>query len=352
MNPILDDACVLGIESSCDETAAAVIRGGSELLSSVVASQEAIHRQYGGVVPEVASRQHLLSIVPVVNRALAIAGMDWSAISGIAVTHGPGLAGSLLVGVNAAKGMALARSLPLVGVNHLEGHVYANWAVDPARLRTLPAMVFPLICLIVSGGHSDLLLMTGHGEYRLLGRTVDDAAGEAFDKVARILGLGYPGGPAIQQAAESGNGEGIAVPRAWMRGTLDFSFSGVKTAMLHLAAARKATAEGLTDQQRADLAAAFQDAVVDVLVGKTIWAVEAQARAGEPARMVLLAGGVAANARLRSEMVRRLPLPVFCPPPSLCTDNAVGTTMAGWWRLHRGVESGLDLDVVPGLRLV
>ncbi len=352
MNPICDDACVLGIESSCDETAAAVIRGGREILSNVVASQIDLHRQYGGVVPEVASRQHLLSIVPVVNRALTIAGIDWTGLSGIAVTHGPGLGGSLLVGVNAAKGIALARSLPLVGVNHLEGHVYANWAADPERPRDLPPLEFPLICLIVSGGHSDLLLMSGHGDYRLLGRTIDDAAGEAFDKVARVLGLGYPGGPAIQKAAESGNGRGIAVPRAWMRPTLDFSFSGVKTAMLHLAAARKAAPAGLTDQARADLAAAFQEAVVDVLVEKTRWAVEAQAQTSEPVRMVLLAGGVAANTCLRAEMARRLPLPVFCPPPALCTDNAVGTTMAGWWRLHRGPDSSLDLDVVPSLRLV
>jgi N6-L-threonylcarbamoyladenine synthase len=328
-----------------------VIRGGREILSSVVASQVDLHRAYGGVVPEVASRQHLLSIVPVVEKALQDAGLTWTDLAGIAVTYGPGLAGSLLVGVNMAKGVALARNLPLVGVNHLEGHVYANWADDPKRRRTLPPVEFPLICLIVSGGHSDLLLMTGHGQYQLLGRTIDDAAGEAFDKVARILGLGYPGGPAIQKAAHKGKPEGIVVPRAWLRGTLDFSFSGLKTAMLHLAEAQRAKPEGLTPQAQADLAAAFQESAVEVLVEKTRWAVEQQATQGSPVRQVLLAGGVAANARLREEATRRLPLPVFCPPPALCTDNAVGTTMAGWYRLQRGEANGLHLDVVPSLRL-
>ncbi len=344
--------CVLGIESSCDETAAAVIRGGREILSTVVASQIDIHRAYGGVVPEVASRQHVLAIVPVVERAMSEAGLGWDALAGISVTYGPGLAGALLVGVNHAKGLALARGLPLVGVNHLEGHIYANWAADARRPRPLPELDFPLICLIVSGGHSDLLVMTDHGEYHLLGRTIDDAAGEAFDKVARILGLGYPGGPAIQKAAEQGDPAAIAVPRAWLRGTLDFSFSGLKTAMLHLVEQRKATPEGLTPEDTANLAAAFQESVVDVLVEKTNQAIARCAESGQPVKQVLLAGGVAANARLRQEMVRRLPLPVFCPPPALCTDNAVGTAMAGYYRLQRGLVSGLDLDVSPSLRLV
>jgi N6-L-threonylcarbamoyladenine synthase len=344
--------CVLGIESSCDETAAAVIRGGREILSNVVASQIEIHRAYGGVVPEVASRQHVLAIVPVVERAMRDAGLGWDDLAGVAVTFGPGLAGALLVGVNHAKGLSLARGLPLVGVNHLEGHIYANWAADARRSRPLPELDFPLVCLIVSGGHSDLLVMSDHGEYHLLGRTIDDAAGEAFDKVARILGLGYPGGPAIQKAAEQGDPTAIPVPRAWLRGTLDFSFSGLKTAMLHLVEQRKATPEGLTPEITADLAAAFQESVVDVLVEKTNQAIARRAEGGQPVKQVLLAGGVAANSRLRQEMRRRLPLPVFCPPPALCTDNAVGTAMAGYYRLQRGVVSGLDLDVDPSLRLV
>jgi N6-L-threonylcarbamoyladenine synthase len=237
-------------------------------------------------------------------------------------------------------------------VNHLEGHIYANWAADARRPRPLPELDFPLICLIVSGGHSDLLVMSDHGEYHLLGRTIDDAAGEAFDKVARILGLGYPGGPAIQKAAEQGDPTAIPVPRAWLRGTLDFSFSGLKTAMLHLVEQRKAAPDGLTPEVTADLAAAFQESVVDVLVEKTNQAIARRAEAGQPVKQVLLAGGVAANARLRQEMKRRLPLPVFCPPPTLCTDNAVGTAMAGYFRLQRGQVSGLDLDVDPSLRLV
>lgn len=363
-----EDALVLGIETSCDETAAAVIRGGRRILSNVVASQVDVHRAYGGVVPEVASRQHLLSILPVVEQAMKEAGAGWDDLAGVAVTYGPGLAGSLLVGVNMAKGVCLARGLPLIGVNHLEGHIYANWAEAPARRagrgaakaakkpapRPIPPMEFPLICLIVSGGHSDLMLMTGHGQYRLLGRSIDDAAGEAFDKVARLLDLGYPGGPAIQKAAESANPESVAqipVPRAWLRGTLDFSFSGVKTAMLHLVKARRESPEGLTPQAQADLAAAFQESVVEVLAEKTRQAVEARAEAGEPVGQVLMAGGVAANARLREEMGRRMAAPVSFPPPALCTDNAVGTTMAGWWRLWRGETSGLDLDVAPSLRL-
>jgi N6-L-threonylcarbamoyladenine synthase len=350
------DACVLGIETSCDETAAAIVRSGVEILSNIVASQVDLHRRYGGVVPEVASRQHLIAIVPVVEQALAAAGLAWGDLSGLGVTYGPGLAGSLLVGVNMAKALSLAQGLPMVGVNHLEGHIYANWAAGPVPGAAggdpnptgwnLPPVEFPLLCLIVSGGHSDLLLMRDHGDYRLLGRTIDDAAGEAFDKVARILGLGYPGGPAIQQAAEKGNPRAFAVPRAWLKGTLDFSFSGIKTAMLRLVEERRALSGGnLTPSVQADLAASFQAAVVDMLVEKT-----RLATGQYEARQVLLGGGVAANAQLRQEMTRRLPLPVFYPPISLCTDNAVGTAAAGYYRLRRGLASGLDLDVLPSLR--
>jgi N6-L-threonylcarbamoyladenine synthase len=214
---------ILGIETSCDETAAAVVEDGTKMLSNEIASQVEIHARYGGIVPEVASRQHTLSIIPIIRAAMRKADVGWDDLSAIAVTHGPGLAGSLLTGVNAAKAIALARNLPLVGVNHLEGHMYANWL-------TGNELKFPLICLIVSGGHSDLVLMKGHGDYTLLGRTRDDAAGEAFDKAARLLGLGYPGGPVIQKAAESGKAN-IPLPKSWIKGTNDFSFSGIKSSL-------------------------------------------------------------------------------------------------------------------------
>jgi len=222
---------ILGIETSCDETAAAVVEDGARILSSKIASQVEIHARYGGVVPEVASRQHLLAIVPILKQAMAEAKATWDDLDGIAVTSGPGLAGSLLVGANMAKAIALARGLPIIGVNHLEGHIYANWLDG-----SVPS--FPLVCLIVSGGHSDLVLMKGHGDYVVLGRTRDDASGEAFDKAARILALGYPGGPAIQKAAERGVAS-IELPRAWLKGTNDFSFSGIKTALLRLVEGNK-----------------------------------------------------------------------------------------------------------------
>ncbi len=322
---------ILAIETSCDETAAAVVEDGRRLLSNQIASQVEIHARYGGVVPEVASRQHLLSIIPILKQAMAEAGVSWEDLSGIAVTVGPGLAGSLLVGVNAAKAVALAHNLPLIGVNHLEGHLYANWLGDES-------IEFPLICLIVSGGHSDLVLVRGHGDYAVLGRTRDDAAGEAFDKAARILGLGYPGGPAIEQAARSGTAS-IPLPRAWLKGSSDFSFSGVKTALLRLVEAGKISSA-------ADAAASFQEAVVDVLVTKTV-AVAKERRA----KQVLLAGGVAANARLRQLLTESSPLPVLVPPPILCTDNAAMIATCGYYRLQAGKTNSLDLDVVPGLKL-
>jgi N6-L-threonylcarbamoyladenine synthase len=221
---------VLGIETSCDETAASVVEDGIKILSNPVASQVDIHARYGGVVPEVASRQHILAMIPILRQAMTEAQVDWKDLDGIAVTIGPGLAGSLLVGANVAKAITLAHGLPLTGINHLEGHIYANWLVEHAPNS---APTFPLLCLVVSGGHSDLVLMKGHGNYILLGRTRDDAAGEAFDKAARILGLGYPGGPAIERAARSGI-PSLNLPRAWLKGTNDFSFSGVKTALLRL----------------------------------------------------------------------------------------------------------------------
>jgi len=322
---------ILGIETSCDETAAAVVEDGSRILSNQIASQVEIHARYGGVVPEVASRQHLLSIIPILKQAMTEAEATWKDLSGIAVTIGPGLAGSLLVGVNVAKAIALAHTLPIIGVNHLEGHIYANWLANHS-------INFPVVCLIVSGGHSDLVLMKGHGDYVLLGRTRDDAAGEAFDKAARILGLGYPGGPAIEQAARAGTAS-IQLPRAWLKGSHDFSFSGVKTALLRLAEAGEVSSV-------ADAAASFQAAVVDVLVAKTV-AVAKERRA----KQILLAGGVASNKLLRNWLVKKSPLPVLVPQPILCTDNAAMIAACGYYRLQAGKLNGLDLDVVPSLKL-
>jgi N6-L-threonylcarbamoyladenine synthase len=325
---------ILGIETSCDETAAAVVEDGVRILSNQIASQVEIHARYGGIVPEVASRQHILSIIPIIEQAMAEAKANWDDLDGIAVTIGPGLAGSLLVGVNMAKAIALAHGLPITGVNHLEGHIYANWLTDHSGL----APVFPLVCLIVSGGHSDLVLMKGHGDYVLLGRTRDDAAGEAFDKAARILGLGYPGGPAMEKAARDGTAS-IPLPRAWLKGTSDFSFSGVKTALLRLV-------EGGEVSSTADAAASFQEAVVDILVTKTV----AAAREHR-VKQILLAGGVASNKRLRGWLVQDSPLPVLIPEPVLCTDNAAMIAACGYYRLQSGEVAGLDLDVVPGLKL-
>lgn len=322
---------VLGIETSCDETAAAVVADGRTILSSKIASQVDIHARYGGVVPEVASRQHLLAIIPVIEQALDEAGADLGDLDGVAVTHGPGLAGSLLVGVNAAKSVALGAGLPLVGVNHLEGHIYANWLADVD-------ITFPVMCLIVSGGHSDLVLMRGHGDYVLVGSTRDDAAGEAFDKAARILGLGYPGGPAIERAATVA--PSLELPRSWLNGSYDFSFSGVKTALMRLV-----VGGGVSDAN--DAAASFQAAVIEVLAAKAV------ATAKEyGVRNVLLAGGVAANKALRRALADTSPVPVLVPPPVLCTDNAAMIAAAGYYRFQAGRTANLALDVVPNLKLV
>jgi N6-L-threonylcarbamoyladenine synthase len=392
---------VLGIESSCDETGAAIVKDGRYLLSNIVASQIEIHNRYGGVVPEVASRQQLSTIIPVLETALEKAHCTWENIDAVAATYGPGLAGSLLVGLTVGKAIALSRSLPFLGVNHLEAHIYANWLRKgmSAPLDAGEASwdyqeddpLFPLICLVISGAHSELVLVRDHGDYELLGRTRDDAAGEAFDKVSRILGLGYPGGPAIQQAAQHAEDEMLRqkkpvvlartaykLPRAWLRGTYDFSFSGLKTAMLHLA-------EGASEQQHATathssvamksaegkqvsqytrmgvqaaqrgaanidlLAASFQDAIVDVLAVKTC-----QAAQEYHVKQVLLAGGVAANLSLRSRLEQELqPLGIRLsyPPIEFCTDNAAMIAGAAFFHLCRGEYSGLDLDVHPGLSL-
>jgi N6-L-threonylcarbamoyladenine synthase len=336
---------VLGIESSCDETAAAVVEDGCRVLSDIVSSQVALHARYGGVVPEVASRQHLLQIVPVLEGALAEANVTLDDIGAIAVTQGPGLMGSLMVGVNTAKAIAYARDLPLVGVHHLEGHTYAAWlggtdpALDPG---------FPLMVLIASGAHTDLIVMRGHGDYEVVGRTRDDAAGEAFDKAGRILGLGYPGGPAVQRAA-GGITPSFKLPRAWLGGSLDFSFSGLKTAVLHKAQALGVypCPDGGADTTLvAEIAAAFQDAVVDVITTKAISAVERYGAKG-----LVLGGGVSANGPLR-EACRRAPVPVIIPAPKLCTDNGSMIGAAGYYRLTRGVTHGMRLDATPSLALV
>ncbi len=322
---------ILGIETSCDETAAAIVTDGVEVLSSQVASQVDIHARYGGIVPEVASRQHLLSIIPVIEQAMTQAGASWGELGAVAVTNGPGLAGSLLVGINAAKAISLVQQLPLIGVNHLEGHIYANWLYGLTPL-------FPSLCLIVSGGHTDLVLMKGHGDYVMLGRTRDDAAGEAFDKAARILELGYPGGPAIQQASQGGR-DNLKLPRAMLKGSHDFSFSGLKTALLRLA-------EQGTITSIRDAAASFQQAVVDVLVAKTI----AAARQHD-VKQVMLAGGVAANTLLRQKLTAECTLPVLVPPLKLCTDNAAIIASCAFFHFRHGEVSGLELDVLPSLKL-
>ena len=338
---------VLGIETSCDETAAAVIEDGSGILSNVVYSQAQHHARYGGIVPELASRQHMVTIVPAVRQALDESSLELESLDAIAVTHGPGLAGSLLIGVGAAKGLALAADLPLLGVNHLEGHIYAAWLEDGDPEREIG---FPLLCLITSGGHTDLVLMEGHGRYELLGRTRDDAAGEAFDKAARVLGLGFPGGPAIQAAAVDGDGTADRFPRPNVKGSLDFSFSGLKTAVMRRAESKgiyPPPSEGDPDPAEiARIAQAFQESLVEFMVRRTLQAVERRRVKG-----ILLGGGVAANTLLRQEMAERSPVPVIVPRPALCTDNGAMIGAAAFFRLRDGFTHQWDLDVVPNLRL-
>jgi N6-L-threonylcarbamoyladenine synthase len=388
---------ILGIESSCDETGAALVRDGRYLLSNIVASQIEVHNRYGGVVPEVASRQQLATIIPVIETALDQAGCQWEDIDAIAATYGPGLAGSLLVGLTVGKTLALARNLSFLGVNHLEAHIYANWLRKDNEANGASCEyqegdpIFPLIALVISGAHSELVLVRDHAHYELLGRTRDDAAGEAFDKVARILGLGYPGGPAIQKAAQQAEEEfqrqskpaaqarnAYRLPRAWLRGTYDFSFSGLKTAMLHLAeGAVGAGAEekrgedprgrpgqekqrsqytrmGAQAAQRGSvnvglLASSFQEAIVDVLAVKTRLAAQEY-----HVKQVLLAGGVAANTNLRARLeqeLRPLNIQLHYPPIEFCTDNAAMIAGAAFFHLYKGEQHDLDLDVQPGLSL-
>ncbi len=325
-------------------------------MSNVVASQVALHAGSGGIVPEVAARAHLRWIMPALDQAWSDAGASWSDIDAVAVTYGPGLAGSLLVGINVAKTLAWVHDRPLIGVNHLEGHVYAAWLTDEAASADIEGPVFPLVALVVSGGHTFLVEMRDHLTYRLLGATVDDAAGEAFDKVGRLLGLGYPGGPAIARAAEAATARDRVFPRAWLGDSFDFSFSGLKTAARRIVTAARVEA-GIGDDPAvplpeasvAELAWGFQDAVVDVLVTKTIRAARAHG-----ARSIVLGGGVAANTALRSRLAgeaEAMGLPLIVPRPSLCTDNGAMIGAAGARRFLAGERAGLDLDARPSLPL-
>lgn len=342
---------ILGIESSCDETAAAVVEDGRIIRSNVVASQVDLHAPFGGVFPEVASRAHIEVIGAVVYQALDEAGVALDDLAAIAVTRGPGLPGSLLVGVNFAKGLALGRGLPLVGVNHLEGHLYSLWLTEGADL-----IRFPVVALVVSGGHTELVLLRDHGAYEHLGGTQDDAAGEAFDKVARLLDLGYPGGPAIQKAAVGGNPRAFDFPRAKTDGLYDFSFSGLKTAVMRAVTVQPRRGQPEPADERpplrpdvkvADAAASFQRAVIDALVEKTV-----QAAKDFGAAEIHLSGGVSANALLRQEMARRAELPVRYPPLVLCTDNAAMIAAAGHVRFVAGQRDDLSMDVQPMWPLV
>jgi N6-L-threonylcarbamoyladenine synthase len=330
---------VLGIETSCDETAASVVEDGTRILSNVVYSQM-VHSKYWGVVPELASREHMKTVVPVVKSALHQASVQAEKIEGAAVTYGPGLVGSLLIGLSFAKALSYSLEIPFIGINHIEGHIFANFLEDP-HLEP------PLVCLVVSGGHSNLIYVADRGEYELLGRTRDDAAGEAFDKVAKVLDLGYPGGPAIDSTSTKGKPDFIRFPRAYLEeGSFDFSFSGLKTAVaIHVS---KLSEEKL-EKHRMDIAASFQEAIVDVLVDKGI-----KACLFKRVKNLALAGGVARNSRLRQRLeaeAKKHDVQVFYPSPILCTDNAAMIASAGDFRLSRGERSSLDLNAVPYAKL-
>jgi N6-L-threonylcarbamoyladenine synthase len=338
MTSTMQNSRILAIETSCDETAAAVVEDGRLILSNIIASQVDLHARYGGVFPEVASRQHVEVIHAVVQQALEEAHMGLDDIDCIAVTRGPGLVGSLLVGVNMAKGLALTRNKPFLGINHIEGHIYSLWLTEH-----VDQIEFPLLTLVVSGGHTELYLMTDHGQYRHLGGTLDDAAGEAFDKVGRVLGLPFPGGPAIDKLAASGSATAFKFPRAVMEDGFNFSFSGLKTAV-----SRQIKHFDKTKLPVEDLAASFQTAVVEALVTKT-----KRAALAYGVTAVHLAGGVSANRELRRTMTEQLaPIPVRYPTPILCTDNAAMIGAAAHWHFINGRRDALNLDVIPSLQLI
>ena len=335
-----NDTLILAIESSCDETAAAVIRNGREVLSNVISSQIALHTLYGGVVPEIASRKHIEKINQVIEEALSEAGAELSDMDAIAVTYGPGLVGALLVGVSAAKAISFATDIPLVGVHHIEGHISANYIENPD-------LEPPFVCLVVSGGHSHLVLVKDYGEYEIIGRTRDDAAGEAFDKVARDIGLGYPGGPKIDKLSKEGNPDAIKFPRAKVgENAYDFSFSGLKSAVLNYINGCQMKGESICE---ADIAASFQKAVIDVLVEHSMHAVK---QFGYD--KFAIAGGVASNSSLRGafeEACAKNKVNFYHPSPIFCTDNAAMIGVAGYYEFQKGVRSNLDLNAVPNLKL-
>ncbi len=334
------DKFILGIESSCDETSAAVVKNGREVLSNVISSQVDLHQKYGGVVPEIASRKHVELVIPVINQAIEDAGITTDNIAAIGVTYGPGLVGALLVGLSAAKALAFAWDKPLIGVHHIEGHIAANYL----QHKDLEP---PFVCLVASGGHSHIVHVGDYDRFEILGRTRDDAAGEAFDKVARAVGLGYPGGPLIDKAAKDGNSKAVDFPRVhFEKGCLDFSFSGIKTAVLNYLNSLEQKGE---KYNVADVCASFQSAVVDVLVGNLISAAK---KVGS--LKVALAGGVAANSLLRKELLEKAGkdgLLVYYPSPVLCTDNAAMIACAAYYEFERGYVSDLYLNAVPGLKL-
>lgn len=336
----MDDILILAIESSCDETAAAVVKNGREVLSNVISSQIELHTQFGGVVPEIASRKHIEKINQVIMQALTDAGTTLKDISAIGVTYGPGLVGALLVGVAEAKAIAYAAKKPLIGVHHIEGHVAANYIEHP-DLKP------PFICLIVSGGHTHLVVVKDYGEFEIIGRTRDDAAGEAFDKVARAVGLGYPGGPKIDREAQKGNRHAIEFPRAKVEGApYDFSFSGLKSAVLNHINRAKMTGEEINVP---DLAASFQNAVVEALVSRSVLAAQEYGY-----DKLAIAGGVAANSALREEMQKaciREGLRLYYPSPVLCTDNAAMIGAAAYYEYQKGKRHGWDLNAIPNLKL-
>ncbi|MCD8096851.1 MAG: tRNA (adenosine(37)-N6)-threonylcarbamoyltransferase complex transferase subunit TsaD [Lachnospiraceae bacterium] len=334
------DVLILAIESSCDETAAAVVKNGREVLSNVISSQIALHTLYGGVVPEIASRKHIEKINYVIREALSQAGVGLDDLDAIGVTYGPGLVGALLVGVAEAKAISYAAGLPLVGVHHIEGHISANY-IEHKELEP------PFLCLVVSGGHTHLVIVKGYGKYEILGRTRDDAAGEAFDKVARAIGLGYPGGPKIDRLAKEGNPDAIHFPRAKVGDSgYDFSFSGVKSAVLNHLNACRMKGEPIAE---ADIAASFQKAVCDVLVEHTLYAAKEY-----KIDKIAMAGGVASNSALRAAMkdaCDKRKIPLYCPSPILCTDNAAMIGAAAYYEFMAGNRAGLDLNAVPNLPL-
>ena len=339
----LKDAVIIGIETSCDETSVAVVKNGREILSNIISSQVSIHREYGGVVPEIASRKHVELIIPVIDKAIKEAGIAINRVDAIGVTYGPGLVGTLLVGISAAKALAFALNKPLVGVNHIEGHIAANY-LEYMELEP------PFICLVASGGHSHIVVVESYIDFKVIGRTRDDAAGETFDKVARAIGLGYPGGPLIDKMAKRGRKNAVNFPRAHFNdGSLDFSFSGLKTAVINYINNQNQSREDNKESlPLEDIAASFQQAVVDMLVSNTLEAAERQNM-----KKIALAGGVASNSLLREEIVKLAKekgMDVYYPRPVLCTDNAAMIACAAYYAYLNGIIADFSLNAVPGLK--